>query len=142
MNVRLHLMTAPALRSHTAMVALGAVSAFAVAISTLLVAFDWLNHGTPSVVHVSAVALSVCCAGVVGAFSNSRTPWFGWLAYGAMLASSILCFALIAAIAITRKAPNDPNITQVLVASVLLFAGAFPAVLVARKRARGTSGAI
>ena len=127
----------PVLRPRTAFLTVGALCAVVLAVSALLVAVDWLNHSVPSVTHVAALGLSTFSTGLVGALDKNRAPWFGWLAYGTMLPSAILGLGLGAGVAVTGKLPHDANFREVLVASLLIFAGAFPAALRARRRARG-----
>lgn len=130
-------MTAPVLTTHRAFQVLGALGAIALVVSGFLVAADWLNHIVPSVSHLVALGLTTSITGLAGAFDKTPAPWFGWLAYGLMVASAVLGLPLGAAIAVTGKLPQDPNITEVLVVSLLLFAGALPAVLYARRRMHG-----
>jgi hypothetical protein len=121
---------------------LAALGGIAVAISILLLGVDRLNHLALSVTHLTALVISGSVATFAGVLGRKASPWFGWLAYGVMIGSATLALPLIAAVVLTGKLPNDPSFLGVLVITALLFVCAFPAVLIARKQARGFTSAI
>jgi hypothetical protein len=111
---------------------LGVAGGIAVAISILLVGADWLDHAPPSLAHFAALIVSGLVAGAAGLLGRTSAPWFGWLAYGITMASALLALRLIAAIALTRELPDDPNAWGLLVLSLLSFACTLRALLLGR----------
>lgn len=114
-------------------------SSIALGVSELLALLDWLNHSYPSLPHLLALGLSLTACGVGGFLDRARTAWFGWLAYGTMMASVGLGMPLAMAVIEARAWPPDPNFREVIIMSLLLFSLSLPAVLLARRRIRSAS---
>jgi hypothetical protein len=113
---------------------LGAVGAFGALYSAILVVQDSLDGVSLAVTHISALALSLFAATCGGLLDRARTPWFGWLSYGALLASGGL--VLLLGIIHVRTATWPKADLGLLVISLVVFAVSLPATLVARRRAR------
>jgi hypothetical protein len=131
-------MNAPLLqRPRPAALILGAISAAAVAISGILLGADFLNHSASNAVHFVALGVSVLLAGLIGALGRrGAAPWFGWLAYGLMLGSSVLGLGLGAAVLRTGTLPHDVSFRAVLGISLLILVLTIPVVVYSRRQAR------
>jgi hypothetical protein len=73
---------------------LGALGALGIVVSGLLLAQDSINHVSFALPHVCGLILSLFVATCGGFLDRTRSAWFGWLSYGALLPSAIIVVGL------------------------------------------------
>jgi hypothetical protein len=113
---------------------LGALGALGIVVFGLLLAQDSINHVSFALPHVCGLILSLFLATCGGFLDRTRSAWFGWLSYGALLPSAIIVLGLGVPSLRTGALPKAD--WAAFFVGLLIFAVSFPATLVARRRAR------
>jgi len=114
--------------------ALGAVGAVGVAVFGLLLAQDSLNHVSFALPHLGGLAVSLPAAAYGGFLDRTRSVWFGWLSYGALMPSTIVLLSLgVPSLRAGALAKTDQG---TFFAGLVVFALSFSGTLIARRRAR------
>jgi hypothetical protein len=113
---------------------LGAVGSLGMAVSALLLAEDHVNHTQPASSRAGGLAISMLVAGAAGFLGRTRTPWFAWVSYGAMLPSAIVLLGFGGSLLSVGAFPHSDKGLALL--SLAVLAISLPATLIARRRIR------
>jgi hypothetical protein len=113
---------------------LGAAGALGIAVFGLLMAQDLLKHVSFSLTQLGGLALSLLVATCGGYWGRTRSAWFGWLSYGALLPSAIVVLGLgVPSLRLGALPRTDWGAFSV---GLVILAVSFPATLIAQRRAR------
>ena len=127
-------MNGASLRTTLVASVLGTVGALGLAVFGLLLAQDSLNHVSFALSYLGGLGLSLLFAACGGFLERTRSAWFAWLSYGALLPSAIVVLGL--GVPAIRSGTLAKMHWSVFFLGLLIFAVSFSATLIARRRAR------